>query len=133
MAIGDLQDMIVRNAKQQASALFIAYAVAHGINLTDRANSRYEKSMVHFHDGSMTEIAWNDVEAIQMFNELTGDNIPVPFTASEGYNQHGHTGAYDGGFIPGMGPHDHRDNFNGGFAFACYHPGTSIPQQPWSI
>ena len=27
--------------------------------------------------------------------------------------------------------HDHRDNFNGGFAFACYHPGTAIPMQPW--
>jgi hypothetical protein len=23
--------------------------------------------------------------------------------------------------------HDHRDNFNGGFAFSVYHPGTSLP------
>jgi hypothetical protein len=30
-------------------------------------------------------------------------------------------------------PHDHRDNFNGGFAFACYHPGTGLPQQPWRV
>lgn len=30
-------------------------------------------------------------------------------------------------------PHDHRDNFNGGFAFACYHPGTGLPQQPWAV
>jgi hypothetical protein len=29
--------------------------------------------------------------------------------------------------------HDHRDNFNGGFAFATYHPGTALPQQPWAI
>ena len=29
--------------------------------------------------------------------------------------------------------HDHRDNFNGGFAFACYHPGTSLPQVPFSV
>ncbi len=29
--------------------------------------------------------------------------------------------------------HDHRDNFNGGFAFSCYHPGTSLPQSPWGI
>ncbi len=27
--------------------------------------------------------------------------------------------------------HDHRDNFNGGFAFAVYAPGTSLPQQKW--
>jgi hypothetical protein len=30
-------------------------------------------------------------------------------------------------------PHDHRDNFNGGFAFAVFHPGTQVPQQPWSV
>lgn len=29
--------------------------------------------------------------------------------------------------------HDHRDNCNGGFAFAVYHPGTSLPQQPWHV
>lgn len=29
--------------------------------------------------------------------------------------------------------HDHRDNFNGGFAFATYHPGTALPQQPWAL
>jgi hypothetical protein len=30
--------------------------------------------------------------------------------------------------------HDHRDNVTGGgFAFAVYHPGTSLPQQPWSM
>lgn len=29
--------------------------------------------------------------------------------------------------------HDHRDNFNGGFAFAVYHPGTSLPQQKWFL
>ena len=33
----------------------------------------------------------------------------------------------------GLPPHDHRDNFNGGFAFAVYHPGTSLPQMPWAI
>lgn len=32
---------------------------------------------------------------------------------------------------PELPIHDHRDNFNGGFAFAVYHPGTSLPQQPW--
>lgn len=30
--------------------------------------------------------------------------------------------------------HDHRDNVTGGgFAFSVYHPGTALPQQPWSI
>ncbi len=30
--------------------------------------------------------------------------------------------------------HDHRDNVTGaGYAWAVYHPGTSIPQQPWGI
>lgn len=29
--------------------------------------------------------------------------------------------------------HDHRDNFNGGFAFSVYHPGTALPQQPWAL
>lgn len=30
-------------------------------------------------------------------------------------------------------PHDHRDNLAGGFAFSVYHPGTSVPQQPWAL
>ena len=34
------------------------------------------------------------------------------------------------GYLP---PHDHRDNYNGGFAFAVFHPGTAIPQQPWAL
>jgi hypothetical protein len=30
--------------------------------------------------------------------------------------------------------HDHRDPITGGgFAFAVYHPGTGLPQQPWAI
>lgn len=29
--------------------------------------------------------------------------------------------------------HDHRDNLNGGFAFSCYHPGTSLPQVPFAV
>jgi hypothetical protein len=29
--------------------------------------------------------------------------------------------------------HDHRDNNNGGFAFAIYHPGTGLPQMPWHL
>jgi hypothetical protein len=33
----------------------------------------------------------------------------------------------------GLPPHDHRDNFNGGFSFSYFHPGTAIPQAPFSI
>lgn len=29
--------------------------------------------------------------------------------------------------------HDHRDQFNGGFAFAVYHPGTQLPQKAWGF
>jgi hypothetical protein len=30
--------------------------------------------------------------------------------------------------------HDHRDNVTGGgFAFAVWHPGTALPQQPWYL
>ena len=29
--------------------------------------------------------------------------------------------------------HDHRDNYNGGFAFSVYHPGTTVPQMPWQM
>lgn len=35
-------------------------------------------------------------------------------------------------YVTGPGIHDHRDNVTGqGFAFATYHPGTGLPQQPW--
>jgi hypothetical protein len=30
-------------------------------------------------------------------------------------------------------PHDHRDIYNGGFAFSVYHPGTGLPQMSWGI
>jgi hypothetical protein len=28
--------------------------------------------------------------------------------------------------------HDHRDNFNGGLAFAIFHPETALPKMPWA-
>ena len=91
--------------------------------------------ILHFHDSSTTEIAWNDVQAISMFNAITGEEIPVPDTATEGHNRHYHTSEYDGGLIIGLGPHDHRSNdpSYGGFAFAVYHPGTALPQMPWAM
>ena len=29
--------------------------------------------------------------------------------------------------------HDHRDAYNGGFSYSCYHSGTGIPQLPWEV
>lgn len=34
---------------------------------------------------------------------------------------------------PSLPPHDHRDNLNGGFAFATFHPGTGLPQMPFGL
>jgi hypothetical protein len=119
--------------KQLSSSLVRSLAAARKLDLAARLRLKSAAQLLHFHDASQGEISWNDVQAIQSYNEFTGENLQVPLAASEGYNQHGHTGPYDGGYIPGMGPHDHRDNFNGGFAFAVYHPGTSIPQMPWAV
>ena len=98
----------------------------------------WDSAAIHFHDGSQTPIAWNDVQAVLYYNQYqarvheAGLRIKAPEVATEGYNIHRHTSDYDGGVIPGaMGLHDHRDNAHGGFAFAVYHPGTAVPQQPW--
>lgn len=125
--------LVQYTAKQQASSLLQALATALGVSSTEVATWRVPLERLHFHDSSASEIAWNDVQAIQMMNALLGYNIPVPDQASEGFNKHYHTSDYDGGFLPGTGPHDHRDNANGGFAFAIYHPGTAVPQQVWPI
>ena len=92
--------------------------------------------LVHHHDGSMGQIVWNDVQAIMAKNKYIRAGrvslLPVPETATEGYNQHHHTSEFDGGIIPGiMGVHDHRDNVHGGFAFAVFHPATSVPLAVW--
>lgn len=55
------------------------------------------------------------------FNGYDRDNLPAYIFVSD-----------DDGTEADLRLHDHRDNFNGGFAFACYHPGTGLPQQPWA-
>jgi hypothetical protein len=120
-------------AAQFASNIGAMVAEAQGIPPEQRGDQTIPTSQLHFHDGAQAPIAWNDVQAAQYRQRYLGQDVPVPLTAAEGYNQHGHTSQYDGGFIPGMGPHDHRDNFNGGLAFACYHPGTALPQMPWAL
>jgi hypothetical protein len=130
----DDNTLVLKTAKQLASGLIKNIVAAHGLSKDERDQMRHHEATIHFHDDSQSGIAWNDVQAIIMHNELTGDDLPVPLVASEGYNQHGHTGPFDGGWIPGMGIHDHRDNVTGGgFAFAVYHPGTALPQQPWAV
>ena len=91
---------------------------------------------MHMHDGRTMPLAWNDVQAAMFQNlYLHGGEAPllrVPDTATEGYNQHHHTSEFDGGVIAGVGGiHDHRDNKHGGFAYAVFHPGTSVPMAPW--
>jgi hypothetical protein len=134
MAREDLK-LVRYTAKQLASGFLKALAAANGISDEELRQWRLDLTKVHFHDKSQAEIAWNDVQAIQMFNAIMGEDVPVPAMPTEGSNQHYHTSEYDGGWIPGMGPHDHRDGspMYGGFAFAVYHPGTSLPQQPWAI
>lgn len=129
------QKLVMYTAKQLASNFLRQIAMANGITAQEMLGWRMDLSKVHFHDGSSGEIAWNDVQAIAAYNAISGDHVPVPAQASEGYNKHYHTSEFDGGLAVGLGPHDHRSNDPGygGFAFSCYHPGTAIPQQPWAI
>jgi hypothetical protein len=67
-------------------------------------------------------------------------NVPVGAVVRlylNGYDANGQpTYTFSYGPAPEMAylrPHDHRDNQHGGFAFAVYHPGTALPQQPWAI
>ena len=128
--------LVQYTAKQINSSLMKQVALAQGLSGEDMEAWRMPLERVHCHDSSMGGIAWNDVQAIQLFNQMMGENIPVPEVASEGYNQHYHTSEYDGGLMLGTrGPHDHRsgDPNYGGYAFATWHPGTALPQQPWAI
>ena len=102
----------------------------------------------HWHTPSTGgEICWNDLQFIARINAIIyrmnhttdrynkilddgSDHIPylaAPKTPTQGYNTHHHLNEFDGGAIIGAGVHDHRDNAHGGFAYAVYHPGTSLP------
>ena len=103
--------LVLYTAKQLASSLVRSIAAAHGVQSQEMNEWRAKlEHVTHFHDSSTTEIAWNDVQALSMFNAIMGEDVPVPDVASEGYNKHYHTSEYDGGLIPGAGPHDHRSN-----------------------
>jgi len=129
-------NIVQHTARQLSSALIRQIALAYGDTRDDM--ERYQgnlASMMHFHDTSGTEIAWNDVQVISMYNAVMGENLPVPMMATEGYNRHYHTSEFDGGLVVGLGPHDHRsgDPGYGGFAFSIWHPGCALPQQPWAV
>ena len=120
MAIRADLKLVQYTAKQLSSSMFRQLALAQGISGEDMESWRMPLERAHFHDGSMGAIAWNDVQAIQLFNQMMGFDIPVPEVATEGYNQHYHTSPCDGGVLLGtLGPHDHRSNDpnHGGFAF----------------
>jgi len=120
-------------AAQIASGLMQALFIFNGTtDKTIQRRHRIDITKLHFHDGSQAPIAWNDIEAIRLHNRFFGTTMQVPMTASEGYNQHPHDGPHTGGFVPGRANHDHRDANNGNFAFAVYHPGTDLPQAPFS-
>jgi len=133
----ETEDMaLVRyTAKQLASSLLQQIAMASQHSSATMQRWRMDISKAHFHDDSSSQIAYNDVQAIELFNAITGEAIPIPDMATQFYNAHYHSSNYDGGFLSGGGAgiHDHRDVLNGGFAFAVYHPGTALPQQPWAI
>jgi hypothetical protein len=121
-------------AKQLTSSLLRAIAMAQGATAEEmKENWQIDLNKIHFHDSSTTQIAWNDVQAIQMFNALTGENLPVPEQATEYYAVHRHASEADGGYIAGMGAHRHSGENDGGFCWAVYHPGTALPQQAWAI
>ena len=120
-------------ASQLASGLMQAIFIFNGTtDTTAQRRHRIDVTKIHFHDGSQVPIAWNDIDAIRYHNRFMGTNMPVPMTASEGYNQHPHDGPFTGGLVPGRANHDHRDANNGGFAFAVYHPGTDLVAAPFS-
>lgn len=83
-----------------------------------------------------------DPAHIHVAQEVNGSrNVPagtIVRLSFVGYNAEG-TPAFIFQYQPSQVPandlpiHDHRDNFNGGYAFAVYHPGTGLPQQKWAI
>jgi hypothetical protein len=91
-------------------------------------------SLVHFHGGAGSPIAWNDVQEIDYFNKYASldRKMSVPSFPSVGYNQHSHTSEYDGGVLPGItGNHTHASSKSGGLAFAVLYPATGVPQADW--
>lgn len=124
-------------------------------NMIIPMDHRFEYASVNEHWHSPTsggELVWNNVQWVNRINAIIReinktiderffgvfngdkDHIPyleVPINPTHGYNEHHHTSFADGGLIFGGGLHDHRSTANGGFAYAVYHPGTSLPSMAY--
>ena len=57
--------------EQLSSSLLLAILAGQGIEEKD-AGGLFECDMaaIHFHDGSQSPIAWNDIQAIKYFNQF---------------------------------------------------------------
>lgn len=136
MARGESQRVMRQLPESVASNISKLRRMLHGYMDSEALDSiGVFMSTMHSHDGGQMPIAWNDVQAAIYENKYIRYSeaplLQVPDTASEGYNQHHHTSDFDGGVIHGLGIHDHRSNLNGGFCFAVFHPGTTLPQATW--
>lgn len=123
----------IANPQQLASYLMQTLMLLNDANDQNMDGAVVPLSALHWHDDATCNIAWNNVQSVIYYNRLTGASVPVPLTATEGYNKHGHSSEMDGGYIPGRGIHNHSSNFDGGLAFAVFHPGTGLPQQRFAI
>lgn len=92
-------------------------------------------------DVPLWEFAQPQVAGWENAREANGNRSVTPGTVALltfiGYDKTGeplyvfnHAAQQDDGIFP---IHDHRDNAHGGFSFAVYAPGTSLPQQPWHV
>lgn len=92
---------------------------------------------LHGH-GPGNPIVWNNIQLAKIENaqidalkqtSITPNNLFYKVTRAYptvGYNQHHHTSEYDGGAVYGAGMHAHSGPSDMGYAFAVYHPGTSL-------
>lgn len=128
-----VQDVALMTPQALASAVMQAVFAAEEVPAEDQSRQHIHALLLHFHDGAQAPIAFNDVQAIIYRNAYLDAEMTVPLTATEGYHQHGHTGPFDAGWLPGRANHDHRDNANGGFCFAVYHSGTDLPQANFAL
>jgi hypothetical protein len=128
---GDMS-MVNRPAVITNSASFVTLSSLFG-----SVSPYIDQLLLHFHGGLNSPISWNDKMDAELWNTyisaVGGDRkTPVPVIPTEGYNKHYHTSEFDGGMLPGiMNVHDHRDNYNGGFAFAVFAPATPLPMISW--
>jgi hypothetical protein len=109
-------------------------------------NQQMRALLPHWHSPDTGgELAWNDIDLAKRYNEfikllkaakIGGEHIhylKTPVLPSRGFNKHHHTSFADGGAIFGAGIHTHLGNLDGGYAFAVYHPGTTIPLLPFEV